>query len=114
MRYAPKIALGILFICLTACSNLHLKEGIINFRAQNYRSAFIYLKPEALKGNPDAEYAVGYMYYYGQGVTENRKKAWFWINKAAAAGHPEAVAAAKILSAHNEPRLPPSGYKTDE
>lgn len=37
------------------------------------------------------------MYYYGQGVTENRKKAWYWINKAAQAGQPEAVAALTIL-----------------
>jgi TPR repeat protein len=80
-----------------ACSSLNLREGIQSFRAQDYRKAFIRLKSEAVKGQPDAQYAVGYMYYYGQGVVENRKKAWFWINKAASKGQRDAVAAVQIL-----------------
>lgn len=82
---------------LFACSSLNLREGIESFRAQDYRRAFIRLKPEAEKGQPDAQYAVGYMYYYGQGVVENRKKAWFWINKAASKGQADAVSAVHIL-----------------
>jgi TPR repeat protein len=53
--------------------------------------------PEAKKGQPDAQYAIGYMFYYGQGVIENRKKAWVWINRAASAGQPDAVRALMIL-----------------
>lgn len=75
----------------------NLDEGITCFRVQNYRDAFIHLKPEAENGQPDAQYAVGYMYYYGQGVTENREQAWIWINRAAAAGQPDAIQAIKIL-----------------
>lgn len=96
-----KIIKGLLVVfipVLIACtSNLNLQEGIRSFRAQDYRKAFIRLKPEAKKGNADAQYAVGYMYYYGQGVVESRKKAWFWIEIASKAGQPEAVAAVKIL-----------------
>lgn len=98
MNYLFKVVLTLCCIfLLSACSSLNLREGIQSFRAQDYRKAFIRLKPEAMKGQPDAEYAVGYMYYYGQGVVENRKKAWFWINKAASKGQPEAVAAVQIL-----------------
>ena len=98
-----KRVFNLLVICVAmsavvACSStLNLREGIQSFRAQDYRRAFIRLKPEAVKGQPDAQYAVGYMYYYGQGVVENRKKAWFWINKAASFGQPDAMAAVKIL-----------------
>lgn len=79
------------------CANQNLGEGSRSFRMQNYRDAFIRLKPEAKRGQPDAQYAVGYMYYYGQGVVEDRKKAWYWISKAARSGQTDAVAALDIL-----------------
>jgi len=86
--------------CISACfvGTLNLREGIESFKAQDYRRAFIRLMPEARKGRPDAQYAIGYMYYYGQGVVESKKKAWIWINKAAQAGQPDAVQAVKILN----------------
>lgn len=99
LRLLKKISVAIIFFWLAACSwtafNLH--EGIRDFKDQNYRAAFIRLMPEAEKGNPDAQYAIGYMYYYGEGVVEDRKKAMQWINKAAKAGQPDAVSAAKLL-----------------
>ena len=79
-------------------SGYNLQEGIRSFQIQNYRQAFILLKPVAEKGQPDAQYAVGYMYYYGQGVVEDRKKAAYWITRAAEAGQPDAVSAMKILA----------------
>jgi TPR repeat protein len=100
MKCIFKIIIVIFFIpMLVACSfrALSLHEGIESFRAQDYRRAFIRLKPEAEKGQPDAQYAVGYMYYYGQGVVEDRDKAWFWIHMAAKVGQPDAVVAVKIL-----------------
>jgi TPR repeat protein len=80
-----------------ASRGFNLREGIKNFQIQNYRQAFIRLLPEAQKGQPDAEYAIGYMYYYGQGVIEDRKKAWYWINCAAKLGQKDAVQALSIL-----------------
>lgn len=84
---------------LSSCvyHNYNLKQGIESFQVQNYRHAFIRLLPEAKAGQPDAQYAVGYMYYYGQGVIENRKKAWYWINRAAVAGQADARQAMEIL-----------------
>ncbi len=98
MKSKFKIATVLISISLlVACSNLNLHEGIQSFRAQDYRKAFIRLKPEAEKGHPDAQYAVGYMYYYGQGVVENRKQAWYWINQAASLKQKDALAAVQIL-----------------
>lgn len=93
-------ALLILFSLSSCMNNINYPnfyEGIGHFRAQEYRDAFIRLKPQAEKGQPDAEYAIGYMYYYGQGVVEDREKAWYWITKAAREGQPDAIEAAAIL-----------------
>jgi TPR repeat protein len=97
-RIVNLLAVFFLIHVLTACTNvIGLSEGIESFKAQDYRRAFIRLKPEAEKGQPDAQYAVGYMYYYGQGVIEDRKKAWFWINMAAQLGQKDAIEAVKLL-----------------
>ncbi len=100
MRRLSRLLIVLMFIplmaaCISSAFNLH--EGIQSFKMQDYRRAFIRLKPEAAKGQPDAQYAIGYMYYYGQGVVEDRKKAWYWINMAAQAGQPDAIVATKIL-----------------
>lgn len=100
MKHIVKLLVAIIFIpTLLACAggSLNLREGINSFRGQDYRSAFIRLKPEAEKGQPDAQYAIGYMYYYGQGVVEDRDQAWFWIHMAARLGQPDALEAVKIL-----------------
>ena len=90
---------------LTSCgslSHLNLNEGIHSFEVQDYRQAFIRLRPEAEKGQLDAQYAIGYMYYYGQGVVEDRQKACFWINKAANAGQPDAIKALKLIQSRSQ------------
>lgn len=94
------VVLSVIFLIFcNGCSitKINLQEGIKSFQEQNYRQAFIRLTPEAEKGNPDAQYAVGYMYYYGQGVTEDKQKALYWINCAAKKGQPDAIEALRIL-----------------
>lgn len=98
-KYLKIILVSLGLLSLTACmaTSLNLRQGIYNFKIQNYREAFIRLVPEAEKGCPDAQYAVGYMYYYGQGVVENKEKAWNWIHAAAKANQPDAIAAVRLL-----------------
>lgn len=108
MYFVLRMALLILLaLPEVACviRDTNLQEGITCFHVQNYRDAFIHLKPEADRGQPDAQYAVGYMYYYGQGVTENREQAWIWIKRAAAAGQPDAIEAIKILKHPPKPNV---------
>ena len=95
--FIGSIILGASSCAMNSLNSLNLREGIYNFKQQNYRTAFVRLMPEAEKGNPDAQYAVGYMYYYGEGVVEDKKKAAKWINKAAKAGNQDAIEAAKLL-----------------
>lgn len=97
--FRKTLAVFFLSLGLTACamSSLNLNQGIHDFKVQNYRAAFIRLMPEARKGNPEAQYAIGYMYYYGEGVVESRDKAEEWISKAAKAGQPDAINALKLL-----------------
>ena len=97
--YVKAVLIGFALLSLTACmmSSLNLREGIHSFKVQNYREAFIRLIPEAEKGCPDAQYAVGYMYYYGEGVVEDKQKAWYWIRAAAKANQPDALTAIKVL-----------------
>ena len=97
-----RVLLMVSFFCLTGLSGCalrdgNLRDGIRSFQVQNYRQAFVRLMPEAEKGQPDAQYAIGYMYYYGQGVIEDRKKAWHWISCAAKAGQADAMTAVGIL-----------------
>ena len=94
----------ILFFCslLTACSlhKLNMQKGMYDFKLNAYRDAFIRLQPEAEHGNKDAQYAIGYMYYYGKGVYEDRDRAKYWIQRAASQGQPLAIVAMDAI-AHN-------------
>lgn len=92
------LLLGLMVCILAACtSKMNLQEGIKSFQVQDFRQAFIRLRPEADKGSPEAQYAIGYMYYYGYGVIENRQKAWYWITTAAKNGNEDAVKAMQVL-----------------
>ncbi len=55
------------------------------------------IKRAAEAGDPDAQYALGYLYYYGRGVPQDIKLAKQWIKKAANQGQQQAVQAEKIL-----------------
>ena len=93
-----KVVVILVLLNLAACINYtNFYEGIHDFRTEHYRDAFIRLKPEAAKGQPDAEYAIGYMYYYGQGVVQNKEQAAYWILKAKACGQPDASQAVRLL-----------------
>lgn len=87
-----------LSVLLCGCATQALKAGKQDFDAQNYTAALQKMQPLADKGNADAEYAVGYMLYYGKGAAVDRKQGIMWINRAAAQGLPEAVQAKQMLA----------------
>ena len=45
---------------------------------------------DAAKGNPDAEFGLGFKYYFGDQVSLNRDSSKYWLQKAADHGHVEA------------------------
>ncbi len=48
--------------------------------------AFKYALEEAQKGNSTAQHSVGYLYYNGEGVTQDKNEAFKWYSKAAEQG----------------------------
>jgi TPR repeat protein len=77
-----------------------LEEGKANFKAKHYATAYRQLLPLAVKGKTEAQYAIGYMYYYGKGIDRNEELAENWLGKAARKGDSRAIAALKDLSLH--------------
>jgi len=100
MRFMMVVLLSLL---LTACATetSQLQKGRSDFQAGRYHSAYKTLLPLARQGNPEAQYAVGYFYYYGKGVKEDEQKAQYWINQSAQHGYAPAIRALEVEAAKN-------------
>ena len=68
------------------------------FVNQRFNEAFESLLPLAIQGDPDAQYSVGYLFYYGKGVTKDQETGKKWIQKSAAQGFPNAEKALQLLN----------------
>jgi len=62
------------------------EEGMEAFSRGDYATAFDELRPLADKGDPNAQFTLGFMYDYGQGVRRNAIEAIWWYRKAAEQG----------------------------
>lgn len=84
-----------------------LAEAQAAYQRQDYWTAAQMLRPLAYQGNADAQYALGYMYYYGRGVERNRGFAMSWFGEAVRLGHEKArEALAQVQSEARIFRLP--------
>lgn len=64
------------------------------------------VEAHAQAGDADAQYAWGYMLFYGKdGVTQNKKEAMLWFHKAAAKGQPQAMQALEIIRRAEHPQV---------
>ena len=70
---------------------------------QKYGCSMERVEDAAERGEPDAEYALGYMYYYGIDTTQDTDTALIWIKRAAAQGQPLAIQAAKLMAKQQYP-----------
>lgn len=86
--------------CATGRNAQFLQEGKKDFAAGDYKNAFHQLLPLASDGNPQAQYAVGYMYYYGLGVTQDAESGIFWMQRAADRNNQHAVKALEMIHNH--------------
>ncbi len=91
--------------CLSACAQQSLTANSLslgkqNFNQQNYGIALKQLLPAANKGNADAQYAVGYMYFYGLGTKADPKMAKLWIQESARQGNPAAERALSLMDSN--------------
>ncbi|KAB7623012.1 tetratricopeptide repeat protein [Alkalilimnicola sp. S0819] len=101
------MALG-LTLLLAGCANTQpgpraespqLAQGRAAFMAEDYERAAPLLQQAAMSGNPQAQYALGYMYFYGLGVKQDRTQALALIREAAAGGDQRAVQALGEMAA---------------
>lgn len=96
--------MGLTVLGLSACqSNQKKPEQKINmgrsyFVKHQYAKAFEKLLTPAKDGVASAQYAIGYMYFYGKGVPQNKPEGKRWIEKAAKQHYALAEAALKVIN----------------
>lgn len=95
---ALTLSLLALLFC-TACSTSHNQLTLAqqDFADKNYARAYDKLLILASHGDATAQYAVGYMSYYGMGTAKDENMARIWIRRSADQGNPDAIAALKQL-----------------
>lgn len=95
-----KVLIISILILLQACVAMDRSKidvGRQSFLDGDYHKAFSYLLPAAKKGNADAEYALGYMYFYGLGTPQDKEQGFRWMLRAANQGQVQAQQALTIL-----------------
>lgn len=73
------------------------QKGRAAYDAGDIHAAFHYYMKAAEAGDAFAQYSIGFFYYDGQGVRQNRAEAKMWLEKAAKQGHKHAKALLKNL-----------------
>lgn len=87
---------------MTPAQISHLQQGKRFFDEGYYKRAMQELLPLACDGNPDAQYGVGYMYYYGLGVAQDTEVGYFWIRRAANQRYITAIKALERIDGTNK------------
>lgn len=97
MRLTRYTLIAIACFMLLSCASTKLSQELIGgkalFRAGDYHEAFHTLLPAAAAGRPEAQYAVGYMYYYGYGTPQDSESGMFWMQKSAEQNYQPAIKA---------------------
>jgi TPR repeat protein len=101
-----RILLTIFIICFlfTGCASArkvymaeNLQAARLTFESGDFKKAFCALLPLAVEGSRQAQYAVGYMYYYGYGTTMDPVSGLFWIKRSADQHYPPAMKALAVI-----------------
>ncbi len=111
MRTIYKIAMISLSVTLlAACSHPKIaaqqfSQGQQAYSQKDYNTAYQQMHLAAENGNANAEYAEGYMLYYGVGTKVDQSKAVALFSKAAKAGQPGAIKALQMLQHQSDASL---------
>ena len=108
IRRTKIVLIGIITCLFAGCAsqgtsigdNAYLQQGQRDFKAGYYRQTLRELMPLAQAQNPKAQYTVGYLYYYGRGVAQDKEIGIIWIERAAKQHYAPAVKALKIIRSH--------------
>jgi len=71
-------------------SGANYDKGVAADKSDDYATALREFRPLAEQGNADAQYRMGLIYYYGEGVPQDNKTALKWLTLAAEQGYAEA------------------------
>ncbi len=78
-------------------------NGLVEFNNQNYSNAFRVFKELSENGDASSQYLISIMYLNGLGVTVDKDRALFWLEKSADSGETagQYMYGAVLLNAHN-------------
>jgi TPR repeat protein len=76
-------------------------QGKRDFEAGYYKRSMHELLPLACDGSAEAQYAIGYMYYYGYGVGQDTEVGYFWIKRSSDQGYDPAGKALRYMDGEN-------------
>ena len=82
------LAISAILCCNAAVAGL--SEGYEALARKDYVTAMREYRPLAERGNAEAQYRVGRMYEFGQGVPQDKAQGIAWVRKAAAQNHADA------------------------
>lgn len=113
------LSIGLSVCLLAGCTTMYtprvqseLQQGKRNFEQGYYRRAMSDLLPLACDGVPEAQYAVGYMYYYGYGVSQDTEVGHFWIKRSADQNYAPAIKALQVIEKDKQEEAEkPAQYK---
>ena len=100
------LMIAISFCLLTACTGSAIqayKQGNINYAQGDYHAAFLNYQIAADGHVPAGEYALGYMYYYGIGISRDQSKVVL-LMKHASIDYPPAKDAINMLQERDPPQ----------
>ena len=86
-RAATRSVVLVLVLAATAAGAEDLAEGLEAYERGDYAGALAAWLPLAKRGDPEAQYRVGRLYYYGTGVAADAAEAARWYRAAAEQGH---------------------------
>lgn len=90
MRRLIPILLTLTVATATVAVAGEFEDALEIYRQGDYSTAMAKLQPLADTGDGRAEYAIGRMYHFGQGVDEDNDKAAYWFHRAADHGQIDA------------------------
>ncbi len=106
------IVLIVMSLALQSCANsASVAKAEREFAQRNYHAAIQKLWRPAIMGNAQAQYALGYMHYYGLGTAKDVDMGRSWIRRSASKGYPPAVEALRQITKQNAPQNLPESKK---
>ena len=85
------LAAFFLYLMLVTPAGASMYEAMAAYGQRNYAAALREFRVHAADGDGIAQYNIGLMHYYGQGVPQNYTEAVKWYTMAAERGHADAL-----------------------